>query len=61
MVRRISNILLSYQSDCVDAFRMECSEKDIKTNKEAKNLAKYINRQGRIIDKIVRLLTKIGL
>lgn len=51
--------LLAYQYDCVGAFRMECSAEDIKTNPEAKKLAKYINRQGKIIDKIIRLLKKI--
>lgn len=61
MVRRMSNKLLAYQSNCVDAFRMECSVEDIKTNSEAKKLAKYINRQGKIIDKVVRLLKKIVL
>lgn len=61
MVRRITSSLLAYQSDCVDAFKMECSMEDIKINPEAKKLAKYINRQSKIIDKIVRFLTKIGL
>lgn len=61
MVRRITNNLLAYQSDCVDAFKIECSVEDIKTNPEAKKLAKYINKQSKIIDKIVRLLAKIEL
>lgn len=51
--------LQAYQSDCVDAFRMECSPSDIKTNPEAKRLARYINKQGKKIDKIVRLQRKI--
>ena len=46
--------LQGFQSDCVDAFRMECSKEDIKTNPEARKLAKYINRQGRKIDKITK-------
>ena len=57
MVRK----LLQYQSDCVEAFRMECSTEDIKTNPEAKKLARHINRQGKIIDKIIRLLKRIEL
>lgn len=57
MVRK----LLKYQSDCVEAFRMECSIEDIKINPEAKKLAKYINRQGKIIDKIIGLLKRIEL
>ena len=55
MVRR----LLKYQSDCVNAFKMECSVEDIKSNPEAKKLAKYINRQGKVIDNIIRLLKKV--
>ena len=44
--------LRAYQRDCVDAFRMEFSEKDIKSNPEVKKLARFINRQGQKIDKI---------
>ena len=51
--------LQGFQSDCVDAFRMECSKEDIKTNPEAKKLAKYINTQGRKIDKITKLQRKV--
>lgn len=51
--------LQGFQSDCVDAFRMECSYKEIKTNPEAKKLAKYINKQGRKIDRIVKLQRKL--
>ena len=51
--------LQTCQSDCVDAFRMECSPSDIRTNPEAKKLAKYINRQGKKIDKITRLQKKV--
>lgn len=47
--------LRQYQSDCVNAFRMECSPQDIKKNKEAKKLAKFINKQGRLIDRILKL------
>ena len=56
---RVINILQIYQSNCVDAFKMECSVSDIKTNTEAKRLAKYINKQGKIIDKVIKLLTKL--
>lgn len=47
--------LRQYQKDCVDAFRMECSVHDIKRNVEAKKVARYINRQGRLIDRIIKL------
>ena len=47
--------LIMYQRDCVDAFRMECSKEDIKCNPEVKKLAKFINRQGRKIDKINKM------
>ena len=51
--------LENYQRDCVDAFRMEFSEDDIKNNPEVKKLAKFINCQGRKIDKINRLRRSI--
>lgn len=47
--------LMMYQRDCVDAFRMEFSKKDIKYNSEVKKLAKFINRQGRKIDRINKI------
>ena len=47
--------LMMYQRDCVDAFRMEFSKEDIKCNSEVKKLAKFINRQGRKIDKINKM------
>lgn len=47
--------LMMYQRDCVDAFRMEFSKDDIKCNSEVKKLAKFINRQGRKIDKINKM------
>lgn len=47
--------LKKYQSDCVDAFWMEFSPSDIRNNPEVKKLAKYINKQGRKIDRIIRL------
>ena len=47
--------LIMYQRDCVDAFRMEFSKEDIKCNSEVKKLAKFINRQGRKIDKINKM------
>ena len=53
------NYLRQYQEDCVNAFRMECSPKDIKENKEAKRLARYINKQGRLIDRILKMYQAI--
>ena len=47
--------LIMYQRDCVYAFRMEVSKEDIKCNSEVKKLAKFINRQGRKIDKIDKM------
>ena len=51
--------LQAFQADCVDAFKMECSKEDFKNNPEAKKLAKYINRQGRKIDRITKLQSKV--
>ena len=51
--------LRAYQRDCVDAFRMECSAEDIRSNKEAKKLAKFINRQGKKIDRVLKQYSKI--
>ena len=47
--------LKDYQQDCIDAFRMEFSKGDIKHNLEVKKLAKFINRQGRKIDRINKM------
>ena len=47
--------LKDYQQDCVDAFRIEFSKEDIKCNSEVKKLAKFINRQGRKIDRINKM------
>lgn len=47
--------LKDYQQDCIDAFRMEFSKEDIKYNSEVKKLAKFINRQGRKIDRINKM------
>lgn len=47
--------LKNYQQDCIDAFRMEFSKEDIKRNPEVKKLARFINRQGRKIDKANRM------
>lgn len=47
--------LKDYQQDCIDAFRMEFSKEDIKHNSEVKELAKFINRQGRKIDRINKM------
>lgn len=51
--------LIMYQKDCVDAFRMEFSKEDIKCNPEVKKLAKFINRQGRKIDRINKMRRSI--
>lgn len=47
--------LKDYQRDCIDAFTMEFSKEDIKHNSEVKKLAKFINRQGRKIDRINKM------
>ena len=47
--------LKNYQQDCIDAFRMEFSKEDIKHISEVKKLAKFINRQGRKIDRINKM------
>ena len=46
--------LQGFQADCVDAFMLEVSKEGIKTDLYAKKLAKYINRQGKRIDKILK-------
>ena len=51
--------LKDYQQDLVDAFRMEFSKEDIKHNSEVKKLAKFINRQGRKIDRINKMRKSI--
>lgn len=51
--------LRAYQSDCVDAFRMEFSKEDIKSNSEVRKLARFINKQGKKIDRINKMKRKI--
>lgn len=51
--------LKNYQQDCIDAFTMEFSKEDIKHNSEVKKLAKFINRQGRKIDRINKMRKSI--
>lgn len=51
--------LMSIQLDYVDAFKMDCSKEDLRTNPDAKKMAKYLNRQARRIDKMVQLCRKI--
>ena len=51
--------LQRFHDDCVDAFTMECSKEDIKTNSEARKLARYIKKQGRKIKRITKLQRKI--
>jgi hypothetical protein len=48
------------QSDLIDAFKMECSASDIKSNKEAKQLAKYINRHGKRTDRICNMIGNLS-
>lgn len=49
----------NYQRECEDAFRLECSEEDIKSNKDAKKLYKRLKKQRRYIKKVERLINKI--
>lgn len=60
MITRAKQYLMQYQSECVDAFRMEVSTEDVRNNPEARKLARTINRQGKLIDKVVKILDKIG-
>lgn len=55
----VKNQLNKSQSDLVDAFKMECSVSDIKTNNEAKQLAKYINKHSKRIDSICNMINKL--
>ncbi|MDF2882218.1 MAG: hypothetical protein K0R54_2775 [Clostridiaceae bacterium] len=47
------------QSNLVDAFKLECSASDIKQNKEAKRLARYINKHGKRTDRICNMISKL--
>ena len=51
--------LKGYQRDCIDAFRMEFSKEDIKSNSEVRKLARFINKQGKRIDIINKTKRKI--
>ena len=48
-----------YQQECEDAFKLECSDEDIKCDKEARKLFKQIRKQSRYVKRIQRLINKI--
>lgn len=50
---------LAYQQECEDAFRLECSEEDIKCDEDARRLYKYLKRQRTYIRRIDRISCKI--
>ena len=58
-MREIICKLEKIQSDYVDVFRMNCSKEDMKSNSDAKKLARYINRHGRKTDKLIKIINKI--
>lgn len=51
--------LVGYHKNMVDAFKMEVSTEMLKQNKEARKLAKYINRFGKRVEKIEKLKRKL--
>lgn len=51
--------LKNYHKNMVEAFRMEVSTEMLKEDKEAQKLAKYINRFGKRVEKIERLVKKL--
>lgn len=59
MIDKIIYELQDYQSDCVDALKMEYSSSDSENDLEGKKLEKYVKRQGKIINKVIKLLRKI--
>lgn len=44
------------KKEYIECFKIECDELDIKSNPEAKKLAKEINKKVRTIDKCLNLL-----
>lgn len=59
MIDKIIYDLQDYQRDCVNALRMEYSPSDSENDLEGKKLEKYVKRQGKIINKVIKLLRKI--
>ena len=51
--------IYQYQKECEDAFLLECSIDDIKEDKDAKKLWKFIKRQRRRVNKIRKLEYKL--
>jgi hypothetical protein len=49
---------LAYQQDMEGAFWLECSEDDLKEDKEAQALYKWLIKQRRRIEKIIKLEKK---
>lgn len=50
---------LSYAQNCLDAFRLECSDEDIKQNDYAKEVHKTLIKQYRYALNIDRLIKKL--
>jgi hypothetical protein len=48
-----------HQQDLEDAFRLDCSEEDIKSDKEAKKLFKQLKKQRKHTHKMEKLYQKI--
>lgn len=60
MVRRDNAIdWHAYQQELEGAFWLECSEEDLKTNEDAKELFKYLKKQRRYVKRINKLANKI--
>lgn len=48
-----------YQQDCEDAFRLDCSEEDVKNDKEAKKLFKQLQKQRKCVQIMDKLYQKV--
>ncbi len=51
---------IEYQKDLEDAFKLDCSEEDIRTDKEAKRCFKMLKKSRRRAEKYRSFLCKCG-
>ena len=56
MIQTKNANMLVFQNEMEDAFRLDCTKEDIKSNKDAKKLYAYIRKSRRKVNRIDKLI-----
>lgn len=56
MIYTTINNLRKYQQELEDSFKLNVSKEDMRTNPDAKELAKKLKKQRKVIDKVCKML-----